>query len=285
MKKLTSVAMSSLLGVWLAGAALAQQPESPPTAPPAAGDTETERLRDEAERARREARKARMEAERARAEAELLRMQLEGQQAVRERQPVARQRRRARRTAEFPGFHAHDGFFMRFTLGPGFGGFNSTGHIAIPGSTAVLTEPHDKGMLVGGSFSLGGSIGPGLIIHGDVWGSGHFGEGQEAYLQDVGFGVIGAGLTYYWMPENLYLTGSVGIASSVARIGPDLFHQDEQKEIGTGVGVAVTFGKEWWASVNWGIGVAVGGFFTYTEGDDIVMRQAGVKLLFSATFN
>lgn len=284
--KRPSFFLAILVGT-LSGAAFAQ--ESPPAGPAAGEEIEQELLkaRREAEKAKAEAARARAEAERARAEAELLRLQMEGKRSVREKQPAVRQHRRPKRWPEYPGFHTHDGFFLRFALGPGFGGYNSTGHIPVPATNTVLADPQEKSMIVSGSFSIGGSIGPGLILHGDLWGAGQLGEGREVYLREVGFAAIGGGLTYYWMPENLYLTGSVGLASSFARIGPDnyFYRGDRQEEIGTGIAGALIFGKEWWVSPNWGVGFALGGYFAYTEGEDISLRQAGLKMLFSATFN
>lgn len=247
-----------------------------------------EKAKAEIEKARAEAEKARAEAEKAKAEAELARIQAEKARAslahyqadagveVPEGQPA-------------PGAHAHDGLFLRFTGGPGFGVYNGTGDVVtIDG--AIITDPSNEGSQVGGSISLGGSIGENLILHGDIWLSIISTEKKNNQLyQEFGTAVVGIGITHYWMPVNIYVTGSLGMANSFLVLHDGASGQKDEdlaRDLATGVGAAVMVGKEWWVSANWALGVALQGEFTYAEDEDsnLIFRHGGAKVLFSATY-
>jgi len=261
---------------------------------------EADKAKAEAEKARAEAEKAKAEAEKAKAEAELARIEADKARASLARQHARRPpRRRARRRAvagmnaekyrPAPGTHAHDGMFMRFTVGPGFGIFSGTGHLAAAES-GTDDIPTNEGGQAGGSFSLGGSVSENLILHGDVWMSILSAENRSNQLyQEFGTVVIGVGLTYYWMPHNFYLTGSVGMANSFLVMRDRMAswnNEDRTSETTRGVGLSITAGKEWWVSDNWAIGVALQGEFSYAEGEnsDLIFRHGGAKVLFSATY-
>jgi hypothetical protein len=248
----------------------------------------TEKAKAEIEKARAEAEKAKAEAEKAKAEAELARIEAEKARlslaayradagvAVEEGQPI-------------PGAHTHDGLFLRFTGGPGFGIYNGTGDV-ISTAGEIIGDPSNEGSQAGGSISLGGSIGENLILHGDIWFSILATEKKHSQLyQEFGTAVVGLGVTYYWMPVNMYVTGSIGMANSflVLHEGTQTnSNEDLARDITTGVGVAVMVGKEWWVSDNWALGVAIQGEFTYAEDDNsnLIFRHGGAKVLFSATY-
>jgi hypothetical protein len=242
---------------------------------------EIEKARAEAEKAKAEAEKAKAEAELARIEAEkarvsLVRAQADAGVAVLEGQPA-------------PGAHAHDGLFMRFTVGPGFGIYSGTGQV-ITTDGAVVTDPSNQGSQVGGSISLGGTVGENLILHGDIWFSIVSTEKKENLLyQEFGTAVVGMGVTYYWMPVNIYVTGSIGMANSFLVLHEGTATKSDQdlaRDLTTGVGVAFQVGKEWWVGDNWALGVALQGEFTYAEDEDsnLIFRHGGAKVLFSATY-
>jgi hypothetical protein len=240
-----------------------------------------EKAKAEIEKAKAEAEKAKAEAEKAKAEAEMARLSLARYRAdagveVEEGQPA-------------PGAHTHDGLFLRFTGGPGFGIYNGTGDV-ITTAGEIIGDPSNEGSQVGGSISLGGSIGENLILHGDIWVSIVSTEKKHSQLyQEFGTAVVGLGVTYYWMPVNMYVTGSIGMANSflVLHEGTQTnSNEDLARDITTGVGVAVIVGKEWWVSANWALGVAIQGEFTYAEDDNsnLIFRHGGAKVLFSATY-
>ncbi len=251
-----------------------------------------EKARAEIEKARAEADKAKAEAEKAKAEAELAKIEVEKARASLIKQP-ARQRAvvevNKEKSQPDPGAHVHDGLFMRITAGPGIGIFSGTGHlVTADGQSANITT--NENTQAGGSFSMGSSIGENLILHGDIWLSVISTErGSYQPYQEFGTVVIGVGLTYYWMPHNFYLTGSLGMASSFLVMRDhiaNLSSEDRTSEAIHGVGLSVTAGKEWWVSDNWAVGVAMQAEFTYAEGEDndLILRHGGAKVLFCATY-
>jgi hypothetical protein len=186
-----------------------------------------------------------------------------------------------------PGDHTHDGFFLRLNPGIGilhakysYGGYDTT----ISGGGAAL------------SFALGGAITPNLIIYGEVLsvqasnptvdtGSGY---GSSGLGGDIGLVGIGPGMAYYFESANLYLSGTLAFSrvttssnSSSVEYGGDGSLTD------MGFGVALTVGKEWWVSQNWGLGVA--GLLHVAsmkmQSMDARMTAEGVSILFSATYN
>ncbi|HKU41519.1 MAG TPA: hypothetical protein VJR89_25355, partial [Polyangiales bacterium] len=111
------------------------------------------------------------------------------------------------------GIHTHDGFFMRFTTGPGGGGVG----LEIP-------DEADRSYGGGGwsgSFDIGGAVTRDLALFGRLRGvwiiepevriGGDDVPGTEGLVVDMG--LFGAGLNYYVMPLNLYFAGAIGFAT------------------------------------------------------------------------
>ena len=150
----------------------------------------------------------------------------------------------------------HDGgFFMRLSTG-----FGSTSPEATEaGQTLELSG--DTGDL---NLAFGGIVARNLAVHATLFGwviedpdSKLTGMGTTTAKGDLGLFAIGAGVTYYIMPVNVYLSGSVGI-------GKLLFNTSGiDPESDTGPVVDLTVGKEWWVSPEWALGVA-GGFGWYS---------------------
>lgn len=251
---------------------------------------EIEKARAEAERARAEAERAKAEAERARIEAEKARLELEhlrsGAAAAPEAIPPATVPAVAQPGEPAAGVHTHDGLFLRMTAGPGFGAYRGTGHIT-SASGVEISDPSDEGSQGGGSFCLGGAVWDNLMLHGDLWLSLVSSKRRNDLQQDFGLVVLGMGVTYYWMPLNIYLTGSIGMANSFLVLGDDEPGTgDDAGNTATGVGMYVQAGKEWWVSDNWGLGVAIQAEYSYGEDEDtgLIFRHGGAKVLFSATY-
>jgi hypothetical protein len=97
------------------------------------------------------------------------------------------------------------------------------------------------------------------------------------------------GVTWYLMPENLFVSGSVGLAVGIVslELRNALAGHDEHHEQDTayGVGVTASVGKEWWASENWSLGAAVDLSFANAWNDRGALRQLGARLTFTATYN
>jgi hypothetical protein len=109
----------------------------------------------------------------------------------------------------------------------------------------------------------------------------------SARLEDTRFrvGGLGVGLTYYFMPVNLYLAAAVGIGSAQLRgVGSDFV---VEANTDPGLAINVMAGKEWWVSRRWGLGVAVQFMFASLPDDSASenwnVYQIGVSL--TATMN
>lgn len=102
----------------------------------------------------------------------------------------------------------------------------------------------------------------------------------------IGEGMIGAGVTYYIMPSNIFLSSSLGIGNFT------LVDTSNETDISTerGFSMQLKVGKEWWVSKNWGLGVAL----TYGKtnltnkpgyGVEEKMNSNNIGILFNATLN
>lgn len=173
------------------------------------------------------------------------------------------------------------GFLFRGTFGLGYdalslsseGGFDAT----ISGLGASL------------GIALGGFVTPGLAINADLYGStilnpsaevDGFGETGDVDAT-ITFAALGLGVTYYVMPLNLYIAGSLGIGQL------QLEQNGETAETDFGFTFHATLGKEWFVSQNWGVGVALD--FNWadvpTDGDGDSASYTTIAIAFSATYN
>jgi hypothetical protein len=182
------------------------------------------------------------------------------------------------------GVEQHDGFMLRFSIGLGYGSGSESQPIL-----GDLTLSGGAGFF---SFDIGGALAENLVLHGrlsdmvvvnpkvSVNGE-ELGTADDASLT---FYLIGAGLTYYLMPANVYFTGVVGIAKAKADNGTTTAETSD-----AGFGLEGDIGKEWWVSDNWGLGIA--GRFTFASvpddlggGDSTTLHGLGFGVLFSATY-
>jgi hypothetical protein len=179
----------------------------------------------------------------------------------------------------FAGSRDHDGgFFLRLSTGVG-------------GAQAEYSDPSAM-KLYGVSSDMNIAIGmmvlPNMALHATLYGwmlsepTAEIGETSGEFPGDAALGSLGIGLTYYLMPANLYLSGSVGFSvMSVELLGTF------NGETDAGPAFDVTLGKEWWVGGSWGLGVA-GGFGYFSVPDkDVDENWSGFSLgvRFSATLN
>jgi hypothetical protein len=174
----------------------------------------------------------------------------------------------------------HDsGFFLRLSGGLG--------------SARTEVEPLGKSIELSGgaadfNFAIGGIVSPNLALHGTLFGWAIEDPTVEVIGYELGtanvdltLAAIGAGITYYLMPANFYLSPSVGFGSlTIDGLGV-VAESDE------GVVMDLTGGKEWWVGDNWGLGVAASvGFHSVPDGL-INENWSGVSLAirFTATLN
>jgi hypothetical protein len=191
----------------------------------------------------------------------------------------------------------HEGFFLRLSLGMGGGVIGGDAHVT-RGS-----EVSASGLGMALDIAIGGALVENLILNADIFRAVLFNpsieedgntigdsdiEGDADDIgdaigvgQDVSLAGLGIGLTYYIMPINLYLSGSIGLGQAV-------FEGDRGDVEGSdlGLGLNLMVGKEWWVGADWGIGLA--GQFVYVAVEDDVLGDVSglaLSLLFSATYN
>lgn len=185
------------------------------------------------------------------------------------------------------GYHRHDGFFLRFMLGPSA--------VAAVADDAAETSVSGAGGALG--IALGYAIAPNVILYGEIFDNIALSptienEVMETELSDeTAFGLvgIGPGIAVY-LPHNFYLSSTVAFARLV--IDPDTEEDDDEATSDLGVAVTAAVGKEWWVSKNWGLGLALqlyGGAMKdgaeEDEGEDVTWSAGGALLAFSATLN
>lgn len=187
--------------------------------------------------------------------------------------------------AQEQGYHQHDGFYLSMALGPVFG--------SIKNETNYIGNQEYSGTGAQFDFKIGGAISENFIIHASLISSsmvgpkvsGDSGSGQASNDLSIGEAMIGAGITYYFMPSNFFLSGSVGSGNF------SIMDKDNDINVSTDRGLAfqLKLGKEWWVSKNWGLGISV----TYGKtnltnkggGMEEKLNSNRLGILFNTTFN
>jgi hypothetical protein len=180
--------------------------------------------------------------------------------------------------------HLHTGFFLRLAIGPGYGwAERNTGVEDI--------AAYGLGFLF--AFDIGGAVTENLIVHARISDFVNLGptferDGREYDGPDeltLAFILYGGGLTYYFMPANVYTTVAFGAALGLLELDGDAYSESD-----VGFGVDVDLGKEWWVGSEWGLGVAAR--FSYasvppssSNADADWLDGIAVGALFSATYN
>jgi hypothetical protein len=181
------------------------------------------------------------------------------------------------------GSKKHDGLALRLSLGFGYS------------SSSESYEGNDfsvYGVSAPMSIAIGYTVTENLIINADIFGAGVINptfklNGQSASLDNTSIthAAFGVGFTYYIMPSNMYIAGSIGCAQS--QLKTTIGNVTNKHETEMGLGVNLMIGKEWWVSDNWGLGLA-GQFIYLSPKDknvDSYLNTIAFGLLFSATYN
>jgi hypothetical protein len=180
------------------------------------------------------------------------------------------------------GVHEHDGFFLRFQMGA------SSANMTFS-MEGVDDEMSFSGLAGDGVIQIGGVVGNNLILFGELSGvtitdpTFKFND-EEVEIDDlqVTASGFGAGLTYYFMPDNIYLSGSLLAVQATAEYG------SEKGESDMGFGFRASVGKEWWIGNDWGMGVALFGSYSSVpdkDNDDITITTTSFGVAFSVTYN
>ena len=173
----------------------------------------------------------------------------------------------------------HDGFYLRLQGGPGGVRTSNEGEdVALKGAGGGL------------NVEIGGALTRNFILYGKLFGASvpspdlEFGDitiedpGTDVTL---GVGAVGVGVTYYFMPVNLYVSGAVSASQLSLEV------DDERGETEVGPGLHLGLGKEWWVGDQWGLGVGAELALARVDEQDADTRWGvgTLLLMFSATFN
>jgi hypothetical protein len=179
-----------------------------------------------------------------------------------------------------PGYHTHDGFFMRLALGAGGASASKSGEKYSGGSLAL-----------GAAF--GGAITQHLILYGEVFGhSVHepkhkvgSAAADTAKGVDMEISGVGPGVAYYFMPLNLYLSGTLLLQQVSLSDSND--SNSTLNLTNVGLAASLMVGKDWWVSENWGLGAAAQLLLGSAKDRyvDSNWTTAALALMFSATYN
>jgi hypothetical protein len=191
-----------------------------------------------------------------------------------------------------PDKHRHDGFYLRLSIGIGGGSIAGDDHIL-----TGVDEVTVKSVGLATSIGIGGALTDNLILNANLFQTMLFNPSVDIDGDDVGdaddldfdigvgddaeIGGIGIGVTYYFMPVNIYLAGSVGIGQAVFEDG-----RGDREGSDIGLVLDAMVGKEWWVGTDWGLGVA--GQFIYLRAEDDIFGDVNgiaVNVMFSATYN
>jgi hypothetical protein len=187
-----------------------------------------------------------------------------------------------------PGAREHEGFFLRINIGPGAG--RTRYKESVDGAQVSSVEASGlSGML---DVGVGGRLVGNLILHGNLLFSRFYsstrlvdGVKDAAVHVTDSATLVGAGVSYYFMPFNVYLSSSFGLAW--------LFEGREDGQLRSDAGLFVTLaaGKEWWVgrSGAWGVGAALRGTFAAAPVDiagvQSKLKSGNVAVAFSCTYN
>jgi hypothetical protein len=187
-------------------------------------------------------------------------------------------------------YQQHTGFFLSRSTGPVFG--KITSDAVSPDFTGIM-EFSGNGIIF--DIKIGGALNENLVLHATMISSMINGpkvkSGYQTGKAPENMGItenmlIGGGLTYYIMPENFFLSGSVGIGNYS---GTDSKDSSNNFTSDNGFSMQLKAGKEWWVGKRWGLGMAVtyGKTFTNTQvsagKEKLNSNRFGV--VFNATFN
>jgi hypothetical protein len=149
-----------------------------------------------------------------------------------------------------------------------------------------------EGAAIEFQLALGAMLSEALALNMDLV-MAHAPAAEHGVLQDTVFTALhlGAGVTYWLMPANVYLAASLGLARSSVegtpvRIDIEVPTSDPSK-VGPGLHLAV--GKQWWVSQRVGLGATLSLLSSLCSnpvgGEDTARLLVGAALGFSATMH
>jgi hypothetical protein len=179
------------------------------------------------------------------------------------------------------GVHQHDGFFLRMLGG--------IGYAELVEKDGLDSDIKFSGAASSARFQIGGTVSYNLIIYGEFGGVMQTDPkmewmGQTATATNLSASAFdfGGGVTYYFMPVNVYF--SVSLHGSRA----ELKYNNIKAESEFGFGFNAMFGKEWWIADDWALGAAIYGYYSTMKDKGSIgytINNFSVGVLFSATYN
>ena len=155
-----------------------------------------------------------------------------------------------------PGAHTRDGFYLRASTG--FTGYSEI--IGHRGNDQRLTI---TGVGTMGELALGGTVGRN-VFGGGIWGASilasdvtasNGGSLAGAPTDRATFVLIGPFVDHYFEGDReLHLQFGLGFAA-VRGVDFGSYGAPDTKSLAPGGGVTVAFGKDWWVSDQWSVGV------------------------------
>jgi len=177
----------------------------------------------------------------------------------------------------------HKGFYLRMQLGIADANSKGTEY-----SDGLDTEVSGIASVI--QIDVGGAIKENLILFGTLRGittlDPDYRKGNFDFSSSVtsyNFSDMGIGITYYFMPTNFFIGGSLNIEQNNMEIKSN--NETDKFNTDNGFGLNLNVGKEWWVSDNWGLGVALFGEFGNVPDAEGKIKNIAYGLLFSATFN
>jgi len=184
-----------------------------------------------------------------------------------------------------PGYHQHDGFYLRLYTGLGFLSASDT-------SLGSKETYSGAGVTFGASF--GGVIAPNLVLFGEFLGTvvsdptyDFAGQSQTLSGLDATLVGFGPGVAYYLQPVNLYFSGTLTFSQLSLSDSQSNDSSNSADLTNLGIGTNLMAGKEWWVSSEWGLGMAAQLHIASMKmkSSDARMTATVLSLLFSATYN
>jgi hypothetical protein len=181
------------------------------------------------------------------------------------------------------GAEQHDGFYLGFLLGYGYGKSSLSGNNSLELRGVSDAVCFDIGYAVMNDFILYFAFGGYLNFGENITFGGTSYKYPDKKQTAYNFG-SGIGFRKYFMPENIFISASI-IRSKVNYTG-DFVKGDS--DYGYTFGGAI--GKEWWVSDNWGLGIALFGEYGKTSSKDQFNNKNKITeyylgLAFTATYN
>lgn len=183
-------------------------------------------------------------------------------------------------TAARAARETHDGFFGRLQAGFGYTRMTST-PLTIQGEGTLLNVA--LGASLNEHLGVFGELSQTMIFAPSFHPNGDYADDDDGVSTRLSG--LGAGATWYFLPTNLYVSGTVRMLMASVQVMHDR-DADVRFRTDFGYGLNLSFGKEWWVDDEWGLGAAATAQLSrIPDQDDTTWHNGTFGLALSATFN